>query len=272
MEKPKLNLERLGVNNAGSFEFQGRRRTMEDEILVVETTFLDEDCLLFGVFDGHGGPKTSRHVAQNLVNHILSAFDHTINLQKGLEVAFMTLDASLDKDVHFFVGTTGNVCIIRKDRYICANLGDSRSVLCRDGIALPLSYDHKPNNPSERERIYNAGEFVSHIGGAHRVGGSLSVARSFGDFSFKERNVSQKDQPITAFPEIKIIARQPEADNFIITACDGLWDVYTNENAVQAVRNMLKLGLHADVAAERLVRSAYQKGSGDNISCIIVYL
>lgn len=272
MEKPKLNLEELGVNAAGSFEFQGRRRTMEDEIIVVKTSFLDEQCLLFGVFDGHGGSKTSKHIAQNIKKHIVSEFDHTINLQKGLENAFMSLDASLDKDVHFFVGSTGNICIIRKDRYICANIGDSRSVLCRDGTALPLSYDHKPNNAPERERIYNAGEFVSHIGGAYRVGGNLSVARSFGDFSFKERDVSQKDQPVTAFPEIKIIARQPESDNFIITACDGLWDVYSNENAVHAVSNMLKLGLPADVAAERLVRTAFQKGSGDNISCIIVYL
>ena len=35
----------------------------------------------------------------------------------------------------------------------CANAGDSRAVLCREGTAVNLSEDHKPMNEEEKARI-----------------------------------------------------------------------------------------------------------------------
>ncbi len=43
-------------------------------------------------------------------------------------------------------GCTANVVIVTPKKIICANIGDSRSVLCRRGNAHPLSFDHKPEN------------------------------------------------------------------------------------------------------------------------------
>lgn len=68
-----------------------------------------------------------------------------------------------------------------KDRYFVANIGDSRAVLSRDGNAIPLSTDHKPDLPTEKNRIQKAGGFVK-LG---RVNGTLSLSRSFGDFQYK---------------------------------------------------------------------------------------
>jgi serine/threonine protein phosphatase PrpC len=76
------------------------------------------------------------------------------------------------------MGSTANVCMIVGDRILTTNLGDTRTVLCRNGIAMNLSEDHKPDVQSELARITNLGGFVSN----GRILGLISVSRSFGDF------------------------------------------------------------------------------------------
>ena len=71
--------------------------------------------------------------------------------------------------------------MITPTKYIIGNAGDSRSVLCRGGRAIPLSFDHKPENPEEFKRITKAGGQVYN----GRVNGGLNLSRSFGDFSYK---------------------------------------------------------------------------------------
>lgn len=80
------------------------------------------------------------------------------------------------------VGCTANVVLITKKSIIVANAGDSRSVLCRAGQAIQLSYDHKPENPLESQRIARAGGMI--ING--RVNGGLNLSRSLGDFAYKQ--------------------------------------------------------------------------------------
>lgn len=58
-----------------------------------------------------------------------------------------------------------------------ANAGDSRCVLCRDGVAVDLSVDHKPEDDSERTRIEAAGGKVTNDG---RVNGGLNLSRALG--------------------------------------------------------------------------------------------
>ncbi|CAM9345561.1 unnamed protein product, partial [Ectocarpus fasciculatus] len=74
------------------------------------------------------------------------------------------------------------VCTLITPKYIiCANAGDSRSVLGTGGATKPLSYDHKPHLELERKRIENAGGGVQW----KRVDGDLAVSRAFGDFQYK---------------------------------------------------------------------------------------
>ncbi|EFX61264.1 hypothetical protein DAPPUDRAFT_16550, partial [Daphnia pulex] len=75
-------------------------------------------------------------------------------------------------------GTTAIVLLVTKHRFYVANIGDSRAVLSRSDTAVPLSTDHKPDLPSERNRIEKAGGYVKE----GRVNGSLGLSRSFGDF------------------------------------------------------------------------------------------
>ena len=106
-----------------------------------------------------------------------------------------------------------------------ANAGDSRAVLCRGGTAVALSDDHKPGQPTERQRIIAAGGFLSDWGGICRVNGNLSLSRAIGDLKYKmNEDLHRKDQIVTAEPEVRSITLTEE-DAFLVLACDGIWDV-----------------------------------------------
>ncbi|KHJ90196.1 protein phosphatase 2C [Oesophagostomum dentatum] len=116
-------------------------------------------------------------------------------------------------------GTTACVCLINKQRIVVANSGDSRAVLCRDGTAIDLSLDHKPEDDIERTRIVNAGGFVNEDG---RVNGGLNLSRAFGDHSYKKNtDLSLRDQMITALPDVKVEALQPNDEFLIVVANSG---------------------------------------------------
>lgn len=91
-----------------------------------------------------------------------------------------------------------------------ANVGDARAVLCRNGKALRLSYDHKGSDENEGKRIANAGGLVLN----NRVNGVLAVTRALGDAYLKDL--------VTGHPYTTETVIQPEADEFVILACDGV--------------------------------------------------
>lgn len=128
---------------------------------------------------------------------------------------------------------------LRNGEIICANAGDSRAVLCRDGKAIDMSRDHKPTDEDECERIINAGGFVAD----GRVNGSLALSRAIGDFEYKRNNVPDDLPPelycVTANPEVKTFKYEQDKDEFIIIACDGVWDVMTSQECVDFVRERL---------------------------------
>ena len=104
-------------------------------------------------------------------------------LSMGLDKAFRAIDSQVKATLPTTVaGCTANVVVMTKGLICCANIGDSRSVLCRSGIAVELSRDHKPTDERETDRIKKAGGSV--IRG--RVCGGVAVSRSFGDFNFKQ--------------------------------------------------------------------------------------
>ena len=68
--------------------------------------------------------------------------------------------------------------LVTQTEIICANAGDSRTVLCQSGNAIDLSVDHKPEDTHEKARIERAGGAVH----CNRINSDLGVARSLGDF------------------------------------------------------------------------------------------
>ncbi|OAA78829.1 Protein phosphatase 2C [Akanthomyces lecanii RCEF 1005] len=137
-----------------------------------------------------------------------------------------------------------------------ANVGDARIILCRNGKALRLSYDHKGSDENEGKRISNAGGLILN----NRVNGVLAVTRALGDAYMKDL--------VTGHPYTTETVIQPELDEFIIIACDGLWDVCGDQAAVDIVRKIQD----PTAASKRLVEHALSRLSTDNLSCMVVRL
>ena len=171
-------------------------------------------------------------------------------------------------------GCTAVVALIADGQLIVANAGDSRCVLCRSGEASALSRDHKPTDPDEHARIAAAGGFVTE----GRVNGSLNLSRALGDMEYKQRrDLPAEAQAVTALPEI-LATEIHDCDEFIILACDGIWDVMTNQQAVDFVRDRLRKGVSLAQICEQacdhcLAPSTEGSGVGcDNMSIVVVQL
>ena len=66
-----------------------------------------------------------------------------------------------------------------------------------------------------------------------RVDGSLALSRALGDLEYKDKPIlNAKEQAVTCFPDI-LVRQRDEHDQFIIMACDGIWDCLTNEQCVE---------------------------------------
>lgn len=136
-------------------------------------------------------------------------------------------------------GCTAVVALMHQGQLYVANAGDSRAVACKGGKAEALSFDHKPTQETERHRIVTAGGFVSEIGGVARVNANLNLSRAIGDLRYKiNRSLPPSGQIITAEPDVTVTKIEKEHE-FVILACDGVWDVMSNQEAVDFVRERL---------------------------------
>ncbi len=143
-------------------------------------------------------------------------------------------------DIAYAAGCTACSALITPNDIYIANSGDSRAVLAKQQdkkvTAVELSVDHKPELPEERRRIEKAGGFVED----NRVKGILNLSRSLGDLEYKsDTSIPLKDQMITAMPEIR--KEKISADcNFLILACDGIWDCLTSQEAADLCAELIK--------------------------------
>ena len=122
-------------------------------------------------------------------------------------------------------GCTANVVLIKGDTIYCANAGDSRAIMGVAGKNVSLSFDHKPTNPQERQRITRAGSTVNMEG---RIDGNLNLSRAIGDVIHKRnKRLPLTEQAITSFPDIKIQKITNKTD-FIVMGCDGIYESHNN--------------------------------------------
>ncbi|KPP77473.1 hypothetical protein Z043_103101 [Scleropages formosus] len=178
---------------------------------------------------------------------------HILSIDKEM---LEKLSASYDE-----AGTTCLIALLSDKELTVANVGDSRGVLCdKDGNAIPLSHDHKPYQLKERKRIKRAGGFIS-FNGSWRVQGILAMSRSLGDYPLKNLNVIIPDPDILAFDLDKL---QPE---FMILASDGLWDAFSNEEAVRFIKERLD---EPHFGAKSIVLQSFYRGCPDNITVMVV--
>lgn len=158
-------------------------------------------------------------------------------------------------------GTTALIAVLEDSKLIVANVGDSRGVMCDGrGNAIPLSFDHKPQQMRERKRIKEAGGFVT-FNGVWRVAGILATSRALGDYPLKDKKLVIADPDVLTFD---LVDHKPW---FIILASDGLWDTFSNEEAVAFIKERLN---EPDYGAKSLTLQAYYRGSLDNITVIVI--
>ena len=135
-----------------------------------------------------------------------------------------------------------------------ANLGDTRAILSKNGLAERMTYDHRGTDQSEIERVKSVGGIV--VDG--RVGGVLAITRAFGDHSLKGKGVIAK-------PYIKKhVLRQ--SDKYMVIASDGVWDSMEDQDAI----NFCKEDASTKDIARAIVKASIDKGSKDNTSCLVM--
>jgi serine/threonine protein phosphatase PrpC len=240
----------------------GRRPTMEDEVVVVglgPAHNPNED--FFGVFDGHGGRDAAVYAAKNLYPKIGRNFSLNPNEPlKSITSAFEETNAWMMQQ-RMDCGSTAAVGFVVESTLYTANVGDTRVVLgYKDRRAVRLSFDHKPSVASEKERIERLGGEVTKKFGVARVNGVLGVSRAFGDCKLIPY--------VSAVPHINILELTDET-MFLIIACDGLWDEFSDKEAVDLV---FEKANSVQNMAEYLTNMAIMRGSQDNVSVVVVFL
>ncbi|KAH2318364.1 Protein phosphatase type 2C 3 [Aspergillus fumigatus] len=227
---------------------QGWRISMEDAHAAVldlqakstggseKPTDPDKRLAFFGVYDGHGGDKVALFAGENV--HKIVAKQEAFakgDIEQALKDGFLATDRAILEDPKYeeeVSGCTAAVSVISKNKIWVANAGDSRSVLGVKGRAKPLSFDHKPQNEGEKARISAAGGFVDF----GRVNGNLALSRAIGDFEFKKSpELSPEQQIVTAYPDVTV-HEVTDDDEFLVIACDGIWDCQSSQSVVEFVR------------------------------------
>lgn len=263
----------------------------------------------FCVLDGHSGSLCVDALMDWLPRNLQkclaakpSLTEETLR-QAVTEACVLTDDEFLAKarEREVLDGSTMIICLIYQDegrlaadgtrgrgpcRLLLANLGDSRAVLCRSQggrlSAVRLTDDHKPGRADERRRIEAKGGVVDMQGvwrvftpGPANFGGrsvlwGLAVSRAFGDLLMKEPQrygcATAIGELVSAVPEIHTYELHPTEDRFVVLACDGIWDVLADDDAIAVCIEHRT----ADLAANALVRRAFEVGSDDNLTALVV--
>lgn len=309
-----------GIDTFSSFglcSMQGWRTSMEDahivelniwakyvsqEIQRVNEESVIDHLAMYGVFDGHGGSAVAKFCGSQFSTIFREQMIESLkHYQTNENSNLFCLSSVLKKMlIHSIIDTfqitdqriltdqllqndhSGSTCscvLISKkiETVICANAGDSRSVLATNGVAKTLSFDHKPSLVNERSRIIAANGFVE----TGRVNGNLALSRAIGDFEFKTNDtVSAEEQVVTSFPDILVHKINYSNDDFLILACDGIWECLTSQECVNMIyRGIISTETNSlNEIASKMVDiccAPSTEGSGigcDNMTIIIVAL
>jgi serine/threonine protein phosphatase PrpC len=266
--KNNFNLNAKSVKEYSYREDQNfsYRHTMEDYSRIIDRYMNDSTKGIFCLFDGHGGSEPVKYSRDNLPEILAKFLSDTKlnNIEKALNSSFLKLDEELKTHLDCEnSGSTACVIYIHKDQdiitggrktFYCANVGDTRCILISSNGFKRMSFDHKCTDETEVARIRKLGGVVFN----GRVFGQLALSRALGDHGMKKYGV-------TASPFINkhIVS---EKDKYFVVCSDGVWDVCTDED-IYKMSFKIK---NADEYSNMIVNSSLEKGSRDNISCIVV--
>ncbi|KAL3372741.1 hypothetical protein AABB24_004999 [Solanum stoloniferum] len=241
-----------------------------------------------GIYDGHGGPETSRYINDHLFQNLkrLAAEQNSMSVDvirkafQATEDGFCSVVAKQwpMKPQMAAVGSCCLVVVICNGILYVANLGDSRAVLGRlvratgEVLAIQLSAEHNACFESVRQELHSMHpddpQIVVLKHNVWRVKGLIQISRSIGDIYLKKPEYNREPlyakfrlrepfkRPIlSSDPSITVQELEPH-DQFLILASDGLWEHLSNQEAVDIVQNSPRSG-----SARRLVKTALQEAA-----------
>ena len=269
--KPYLSLDSINNKKSGTSSIQNQntpfksfsyyedknlkyRQSMEDIGILIPDLTTDYKVSLFGIFDGHGGTDVVKFV-KNRLPQLIKIY---LNDLFPVEIAFKNAFKKVDEELKFFdseyIGTTATLILIKDNKIYCANVGDTKAYIIYDKTYKQISNDHKCTNEDERKRITEIGGKII----KNRVMGQLILTRTLGDLYVKQFGVINT-------PDINVYDIN-ETINYIILASDGVWDVVD----LDTITNMGKAGKNVGEFCKDIVKLAINKGTKDNVSCIVV--
>ena len=228
---------------------------MEDCALSINCFNKESYRHLFCIFDGHGGNVTAKLCVKKFPEIfrkclLESPFDYEMALKKS----FYLMDQEIEKIKATEVGNTATIVFINNRLLYCANVGDSSCALIGKTNEF-ITTEDKCTNKNEMKRIEKEGGTIID----DRLGGILAVSRGLGDFDLKSKG-------LTCEPHItkKLIDHNI---NYCVLASDGVWDVLSPDEVAKITQTH-----KIDEMAKGIVETAMDRGSEDNISCIVVEL
>ncbi|CAN1197964.1 Probable protein phosphatase 2C 34 [Linum perenne] len=302
-------------NFASLFSKRGEKGCNQDCFMVWEEFGCQEDMMFCGIFDGHGpwGHFVAKKVRESLPSFLLCNWQEFLADEIGMgsdkklqrfniwKDSYVKACASVDQELEqhrkidsFHSGTTA-LTIVRQassssylsfetgELLYVANVGDSRAVLATssdddDGslVSVQLTVDFKPSLPQEAERIEGCNGRVFCLEdepGVHRVwlpdveSPGLAMSRAFGDHCVK-------DFGLISEPEVTQ-RNISSKDKFVILATDGVWDVVSNQEAVEIVASAPDQSKAAKCLVKAAAKAWRRKRKGiamDDISAVCLFL
>ncbi|XP_057800995.1 probable protein phosphatase 2C 51 [Salvia miltiorrhiza] len=252
------------------------------------------------IFDGHGGDEASEMASTMLssyflMNVVFGAYKRVLpsyeeynktqcrlrrmpavidrrSLRSDLEEALLRtikdIDSEFSKqavDKGYVSGSTGTIALLFEGQLLVANVGDSKALLCftkgdssKDVYVEELTRDHHPDRADEKARIEAAGGFITRYA-VPRVNGILALSRAIGDIYLKRYGVTAEAE-VTGWR-----AFTPE-NSYLVVASDGVFETLTPKDVCRLLHNKAS----SSSLPERIIRRAFETGSMDNLSAIVI--
>lgn len=250
------------------FAIKNTRRKMEDRHAVC----VDVNSLYslkgfphqayYAVFDGHIGVEAASYASVCLLTNIVRHQAFQDDPQSALKAAIKMTDENFCNKNLPRSGTTAVACLLRGDKLYTGWVGDSQAMIVRRGVPTQLVAPHKPDSEEEQRRIEEAGGMVI-WNGAWRVNGNLSVSRAIGDAPDKKFVIGEGDLSV---------ADIDGTEDYLMLACDGVWDVLSMEEIATCVSSHLSSpGGSRQTVAKAIIQLAKSEGSGDNMTVIVSF-
>uniref|UniRef100_A0A8C8DBV0 Protein phosphatase 1B n=1 Tax=Oncorhynchus tshawytscha TaxID=74940 RepID=A0A8C8DBV0_ONCTS len=273
LDKPKTEKHTAhGQGNGlhyGLSSMQGWRVEMEDaHTAMVGLPQGLNDWSFFAVYDGHAGSRVANYCSAHLLEHILlggaeftPGMGSVEGVKDGIRAGFLRIDEYMRNfsDLRHGLDRSGSTAVgvlLSPSHLYFINCGDSRAVLSREGRVGFSTQDHKPGSVM-----------------IQRVNGSLAVSRALGDYDYKcVDGKGPTEQLVSPEPEVCFLKRAAEGDEFVVLACDGIWDVMSNEELCEFVRSRLQVFDDLERVCNAVVDTCLHKGSRDNMSVVLVTL